>query len=305
MILKQHNKYDIKGGFTMDVITKKKIGQAINTLLAEQNKRQKDLAKELGVTDNTISYFVSGSRTPNLEQITTIADFFNVSTDFLLGRTKAHTQNTEIRAICDYTGLSEKAVLNLHLNKTRMDNTLRNNPLDLETQETEFIRFFNRHIGLPKCTLDFINLLIESHDHSMGMHLYNYKTELNEAIERHCLYIDDRETTDKPDELKTEYSGKAFNTTVLELESEKGREKEQFAKYAVYEAADEIKKIFKKLASAEEDKLKEIKNKYKELNGEFPQEVVDLINEERFLLKDFDYFENVDSKDSENNGNDN
>ena len=59
----------------MDVITKKKIGQAINTLLAEQNKRQKDLAKELGVTDNTISYFVSGSRTPNLEQIQVLQIF--------------------------------------------------------------------------------------------------------------------------------------------------------------------------------------------------------------------------------------
>lgn len=76
MIFNQHSKYDIRGDFVMNMITRKIIGQTINTLLAEQNKRQKDLAKELGVTDNTISYFVSGSRTPNLEQITTIADFF-------------------------------------------------------------------------------------------------------------------------------------------------------------------------------------------------------------------------------------
>lgn len=295
----------------MDIITKKKIGQAINTLLAEQNKRQKDLAKELGVTDNTISYFVSGSRTPNLEQITTIADFFNVSTDFLLGRTKAHTQNTEIRAICDYTGLSEKAVSNLHLNKARIDSALISDQLglesqELEIQETEHIRFFKRHIGMLKCSLDFINLLIESHDHSMGMYLYNYKTHLNEAIERHGLYIDDRETTGKPNNTKyKEYRGKALRMTVLETESEKGREQEQFAKYAIYEAADEIKEIFKKLASVEEHKLDEIKNKYKELNGELPQEVCKIINEMRFSLKDFDYFENIDSKDSENNGNDN
>ena len=42
----------------MDMTIKEKIGQVIGTLLAEQNKKQKDLAKELGVTDNTISYFV-------------------------------------------------------------------------------------------------------------------------------------------------------------------------------------------------------------------------------------------------------
>lgn len=98
----------------MNMITRKIIGQTINTLLAEQNKRQKDLAKELGVTDNTISYFVSGSRTPNLEQITTIADFFHVSTDYLLGRTNAKTQNADLRAICDYTGLSEGSVNTLY-----------------------------------------------------------------------------------------------------------------------------------------------------------------------------------------------
>lgn len=98
----------------MNMITRKIIGQTINTLLAEQNKKQKDLAKELGVTDNTISYFVSGSRTPNLEQITTIADFFHVSTDYLLGRTNAKTQNADLRAICDYTGLSEGSVNTLY-----------------------------------------------------------------------------------------------------------------------------------------------------------------------------------------------
>ena len=101
----------------MNMITRKKIGQTINTLLTEQNKRQKDLAKELGVTDNTISYFVSGTRTPNLEQITTIADFFHVSTDYLLGRTNTKTQNADLRAICDYTGLNEEAITVLHIAK--------------------------------------------------------------------------------------------------------------------------------------------------------------------------------------------
>lgn len=59
----------------MDIKIKERIGQTIGALLAEQNKKQKDLAKELGVTDNTISYIVAGKRAPNLAQITTIASF--------------------------------------------------------------------------------------------------------------------------------------------------------------------------------------------------------------------------------------
>ena len=69
----------------------KAIGKRINTLLAEKERKQKELAAYLGVQDNTISYFVSGRRTPNTEQLVKIADFFNVSADYLLGRTNAET----------------------------------------------------------------------------------------------------------------------------------------------------------------------------------------------------------------------
>lgn len=94
----------------MDNELSKTIGKRINTLLAEQEKKQKELAAHLCVPDNTISYFVSGRRTPNTEQISKIADFFDVSADYLLGRTNAKTTDKDLRFICDYTGLSEKSV---------------------------------------------------------------------------------------------------------------------------------------------------------------------------------------------------
>lgn len=72
------------------------IGKRINALLAEQSKKQKELAKYLGVQDNTISYFVSGRRTPNAELIIKISDFFNVSTDYLLGRTDVKTEAKKV-----------------------------------------------------------------------------------------------------------------------------------------------------------------------------------------------------------------
>lgn len=86
----------------MDIKIKERIGQTIGTLLAEQNKKQKDLAKELGVTDNTISYIVAGKRAPNLAQITTIARFFNVSTDFLLGYNYPGAQIETVKCIMEF-----------------------------------------------------------------------------------------------------------------------------------------------------------------------------------------------------------
>ena len=92
----------------------KTIGKRINILLAEQTKMQKELAVHLGVPANTVSYFISGRRTPNTEQIAKIADFFDVSADYLLGRTNAETTDKDLRFICEYTGLSENTIMTLH-----------------------------------------------------------------------------------------------------------------------------------------------------------------------------------------------
>lgn len=67
-------------------MTSQRIGQRINSALAN-NMKQKDLAKILGVTDNTISYYCSGTRTPKVDQLALIARAVNVTTDYLLGLT--------------------------------------------------------------------------------------------------------------------------------------------------------------------------------------------------------------------------
>lgn len=47
---------------------------------------QSDLAKELGVSYPTISNYETGSRTGTIENLVKIADYFNISLDWLLGR---------------------------------------------------------------------------------------------------------------------------------------------------------------------------------------------------------------------------
>ena len=101
----------------------KAIGKRINALLAKKFKRQKDLATALGVNDNTISYFVSGKRMPNTEQIIKISDFFGVSADYLLGLSDTPTTDKDIQFICEYTGLKADTIENLNKGKNAVFNT--------------------------------------------------------------------------------------------------------------------------------------------------------------------------------------
>jgi transcriptional regulator with XRE-family HTH domain len=48
---------------------------------------QLKLAMELNMSQNTISRYETGEREPGLNELIKIADYFNVSTDYLLERT--------------------------------------------------------------------------------------------------------------------------------------------------------------------------------------------------------------------------
>ena len=45
------------------------------------------LATELSTTQNTISRYETGEREPGIEELIKLADYFNVSVDYLIGRT--------------------------------------------------------------------------------------------------------------------------------------------------------------------------------------------------------------------------
>ena len=56
-------------------------------LLREQHGiEQKQLAHDLGVSQPTISCLENGSKQPSSKSVYKLADYFNVSTDYLLGR---------------------------------------------------------------------------------------------------------------------------------------------------------------------------------------------------------------------------
>jgi len=65
--------------------------ERIKQLRMERHILQKDIAEHLGITVRTYQYYESGELEPNLEKLLKIANFFDVTTDYLLGRREDNT----------------------------------------------------------------------------------------------------------------------------------------------------------------------------------------------------------------------
>lgn len=63
------------------------IGNRIKLLRLEKGNTQKQLSEYLGLTPKMISFYEKEERFPPHDIILKLADYFNVTTDYLLGRT--------------------------------------------------------------------------------------------------------------------------------------------------------------------------------------------------------------------------
>ena len=63
-------------------------GKRISSLRKKRGLNQEQLATELNVSPSTIAMWETNKRALKDESLTLLADFFNVSTDYLLGRTE-------------------------------------------------------------------------------------------------------------------------------------------------------------------------------------------------------------------------
>ena len=58
----------------------------ISNLRKQANLSQNDLGKIIGVAQNTLSQWGNGLREPDFDSVIKISEYFNVSTDYLLGK---------------------------------------------------------------------------------------------------------------------------------------------------------------------------------------------------------------------------
>ncbi len=80
------------------------VGKIIRKLRLEKGITQNELSNYLGLTPKMVSFYELGERFPPYDIILKLADYFNVSTDYLLGRSTI--KNAE-ELLTNYNSLSE------------------------------------------------------------------------------------------------------------------------------------------------------------------------------------------------------
>ena len=74
------------------------------------DKTTVEFAQNLGMSRATVGFYEAGERIPDALGVEKICRVCNVSADWLLGLSAAKTMNITTQAMCQETGLSEKAV---------------------------------------------------------------------------------------------------------------------------------------------------------------------------------------------------
>lgn len=97
------------------------IGERIRTAREKMNMKQEDLASKLFCKREVVSYYENGNRDIKTDTLIRLSEILGVTTDYLLGLSKAETKDIEIASICDYTGLSERSIDNLNTYKKYPD----------------------------------------------------------------------------------------------------------------------------------------------------------------------------------------
>lgn len=90
--------------------------ERINKLMGERNVTQQELAKACDISKSVISDYVgirkkAKLRTPKVDKLLLISEFFGVSVDYLLGKDECQTPQDE--KIHEITGLSDLAIREL------------------------------------------------------------------------------------------------------------------------------------------------------------------------------------------------
>lgn len=100
------------------------LARRLRTLREEHGYLQKFVADKLGIKSNTLSGYENGTRSPDPSMLSNLADLYNVSIDYLLGRTNnkdaLHTQAGISED--DYNNLSayQKEVIDFFLTRENL-----------------------------------------------------------------------------------------------------------------------------------------------------------------------------------------
>lgn len=124
------------------------LNKNIRGLLNERKMKTEELAEALSVSSEAVRLWCSGYARPDIDKLLLISKHFDVSTDYLLGRTDIQNPEIDDMAINKKLGLSGEAIIELKA----MQRTI-----EEHDRQEDIPGFYHHSIAALKC----INLLIE------------------------------------------------------------------------------------------------------------------------------------------------
>lgn len=84
------------------------ISQRLKQLRSENNLTQAQLASILGIAKTTLAAYEQGKSEPNIELLIKMANYFDISVDYLIGKTNC--MHEEYQPVSDILGIDEKTI---------------------------------------------------------------------------------------------------------------------------------------------------------------------------------------------------
>ena len=189
----------------------------LRNLVEQKNISKQQLADEIGVSRQAVSQYCDGSTIPNADKLLRLAEYFNVSLDYLVGRTENVTTDKDTQFVCDYTGLNEKAVEALH-----------NSALESNSE------------WMP-ISKEFLNMLIQRYSFDLCGFAQRYKNKLKETIEAKETFLKNSGNDEISDNATQRFSEAEDNS--------------KLALFYLQEAFDELVDLFAKDEKARNQEL--------------------------------------------------
>lgn len=95
--------------------------ERLTELRLSKKLTRQQMADMLGVSRASLEYYEKGLRAPDISVLYKLSETFDISADYLLGRTKEKGKTTEINSASKYTGLSTESIEALHKRKENSD----------------------------------------------------------------------------------------------------------------------------------------------------------------------------------------
>ena len=168
----------------------KAIGKRIKSARENCKMKQEELAEKLYCKREVISYYENGSRDIKTDALIRLSEILGVTTDYLLGLSRAETKDITVASICDYTGLSEKSV----------------KKIDTWNNSDDYRRFWSEHLSR----------IIEADD-SENMFLYISKVLEFSKSEAKALNFNDALLSLDMGTAQLWYASKTFTDIIEEM----------------------------------------------------------------------------------------